>query len=143
MGLLYFGKWEQVGTPEEMFFRPRTVFAARFMGHENLVTVTRQNPTTHWQTPLGAWDSQGIGVGKTHLVMAVPPAAFTLDPNGIWNGQVVRTSFKGHHGSILIRSKEQEWVLEWAQGPGLSQLIAGREVRFNVNLAHAIGIDCL
>lgn len=143
MGLLYFGKWEQVGPPEEMFFRPRTVFAARFMGHENLVTVTRPTPASHWQTPLGNWDSQGIGMGKTHLVMAIPPGAFNLDPNGFWSGQVLRTSFKGHHGSVYVRAKEHEWVLQWAQGPGLGLLTPGREIRFNVNLEHAIGIDCL
>ena len=143
LGLLYFGKWEQTGTPEDVFFRPRTVFAARFLGHENLVTVTRPTPNTHWQTPLGNWDSQGIGVGKTHIVMAVPPHAFQLDPNGVFSGQVVKTSFRGHLGSVYIRAKEHEWVLEWAKGPGLSQLAEGRELRFNVNLSTAIGIDCL
>lgn len=143
LGMLYFGKWEQLGTPEEVFFKPRTVFAARFLGHENLVTVTRPNPSAHWQTPLGTWDSQGTGVGKLHLVMAVPPQAFTLDPNGLWTGQVVKTSFKGHHSTLYLRSKEQEWVVEWSAGYGISTYLPGREVRFNVNLAHAIGIDCL
>jgi len=143
VGLLYFGKWEQVGHPEEVFFRPRSVFAARFMGHENLVTVTRPNPSVHWQTPFGPWDSQGIAMGKTHVVLAIPPQAFKLDPHGTWAGQVVRTSFKGHHGSLLLRCQQQEWVVEWSNGPGISQLMPGREVRFNVELRHSIGIDCL
>lgn len=143
MGLLYFGKWEQTGTPEDVFYRPRSVFAARFLGHENLVTVTRPNPSVQWQTPFGVWDSKGIGMGKTHLVMCIPPQAFELHPQGNWHGQVVKTSFKGHHGAITVNAKENEWIIEWNQGPGLSLYISGREVRFNANLEHCIGIDCL
>lgn len=143
IGLLHFGKWEQLGSPEEVFFRPRSVFSARFLGHENLVTVQRPNPSTHWQTLFGAWDSQGIGLTKNHIVMAIPPHAFELHPQGNFSGQVVKTSFKGHHSQVVVRSQQQEWIIEWSGGAGLGLLVPGREVRFNVDLDLAIGIDCL
>lgn len=139
IGLLYFGKWEQVGTPEEVFYLPRTLFAAKFLGHENLVTVTRPTPNGTWQTPLGAWDSQGVGFGKTHVVMAVPPSALSIHPQGTFAAQVLGISFRGHHSWIKVKSQDAEWLIEWSQGP----FRGGTEVRFNADLRRAIGIDCL
>ena len=139
IGLMYFGKWEQVGTPEELYFHPRTLFSAKFMGHENLVTVSRPTPNVLWQTPFGGWDSQGIGFGKTHVVMCIPPTAFTIDPQGSFAGQVVRISFKGAHTHVTVKLHDAEWVLEWTQGP----FKHASEVRFNAHLRGAIGIDCL
>ncbi len=34
------GKIEQIGTPEELYFRPRSIFAADFIGDANLIDVT-------------------------------------------------------------------------------------------------------
>lgn len=41
IALLHEGTLHQIGTPEELFIRPQTTFAARFMGHANFLPVHR------------------------------------------------------------------------------------------------------
>lgn len=38
--LMNSGKVEQIGTPDELYFRPRTVFAADFLGESNILDVS-------------------------------------------------------------------------------------------------------
>ena len=40
------GKIEQIGDPEELYFRPRSVFVADFIGDSNLIEVTIKNGAT-------------------------------------------------------------------------------------------------
>jgi putative spermidine/putrescine transport system ATP-binding protein len=51
------GKIEQIGTPEELYFRPRSIFVADFIGDSNLIEVTVTNSTVdgecHVEGPSG------------------------------------------------------------------------------------------
>lgn len=142
LGIMHFGKWEQVNTPEEVFWRPRTLVVAQLLGHRNLVTVNRQDPAHHWHTPFGPWNSQGIGYQKTHLVLSIPPHAFKLDPQGPWSGKVVKKAFMGHHGHVTVDFQGQNWLAQW-NGSSLTNTRVGEIIRFSVDLSFGVGIDCL
>jgi len=55
--LMNAGRIVQEGTPDELYDRPKTVFAARFMGFENILHVVVQSPRGDYVLP----DTDGIG----------------------------------------------------------------------------------
>jgi putative spermidine/putrescine transport system ATP-binding protein len=52
---------EQIGTPEELYFKPRSIFAADFVGDSNLIDVTIDEP-------MASGDRQLIGPEGCRLV---------------------------------------------------------------------------
>lgn len=142
MGILHFGKWEQTGTPAEVYWKPKSLVVAKLMGHQNLVTVSRANPRELWQTPFGSWDSQGVGQGKTHCVLSLPPRAFQVDSQGPWQGPIVEARFLGHHSELVVTLHGQNWHLGYP-GLGLNSLQVSDICRFSVDLSQGVGIDCL
>lgn len=88
------GKIEQLGTPAELYARPRTAFAADFMGFENIFRVEddtlvsdagRVRAGFRSDSPLLAWRPDGVQVGK-----------------GPHSGQVRASSFAGGHREYVI-----------------------------------------
>src|SRR5690606_23364844 len=51
IGLLNFGKMEQVGKPIDLVRTPRSLFTAKFLGYENFISVTSKDGK--WSTPWG------------------------------------------------------------------------------------------
>jgi ABC-type sugar transport system ATPase subunit len=52
IGLMNFGKFEQLATPLEMVKNPKNLFVAKFMGYRNFFSVKFEN--NEWATPWGA-----------------------------------------------------------------------------------------
>jgi len=48
LAVFYQGRLEQLGTPEEIFERPRTTFVADFIGHNNLLEAVVVEAGAHW-----------------------------------------------------------------------------------------------
>lgn len=142
LGVLSFGRWEQMGTPEEVYWRPKSLVVAQLMGHKNLVTVTRSNPQEAFQTPFGTWSPQGVAYGKTHTVLSLPPEAFELHPQGVFAGSVIETRFMGHLSEVILENAGQQWTIRF-KGPQLDLVKPGEIRRFNVDLSQGVGIDCL
>lgn len=142
LGVLHLGKFEQIGTPEDVFWQPKSLVVAQLLGHQNFVTVTRHTPAEPFQTPFGPWRSQGAGPGKTHLVLAIPAEAFQLDPQGSFAGVIEAVRFQGHHSELILRNSGQSWTVRYP-GRQLSLEKLGESRRFNVQLSQAVGIDCL
>ena len=60
------GRIEQIGTPQELYFRPRSVFAARFLGESNILDATvRQAGETMMLAGPGGMELRGCGDGGT------------------------------------------------------------------------------
>jgi ABC-type Fe3+/spermidine/putrescine transport system ATPase subunit len=58
MGIMNFGKWEQVGVPLDFIQSPKNLFVAQFMGQRNFLTIKFEEK---WKTPWGDLDI------KTHV----------------------------------------------------------------------------
>lgn len=72
------GRIEQHGTPDDMYHRPRTIFAADFLGEANLfaAVVEAAGPPVHLSTPAGdrltAAHGTGVAAGGSVKAMVRP-----------------------------------------------------------------------
>lgn len=78
LGLLNFGKLEQVGTPQEVIKKPRSLFAAKFLGYENFLSVSPQ--TGKWMTP---WGALGETASDSPQILVIPANAFVISDKGL------------------------------------------------------------
>lgn len=141
LGILHFGKFEQLASPQDVYWRPKNLLVAKLMGHENFVTVSRQNPTELWATPFGSWNSDGAGHYKTHLVLSLPATAFEVHPRGLWAGKVEEVQFLGAHWLVKVKTEAHSWLISWPGRKNSPQI--AETCRFNVDLSQGVAIDCL
>jgi thiamine transport system ATP-binding protein len=97
------GTIEQVGTPQEVWRRPATEFAARFLGFANIVDATVEPGGTRsaWGLvphPVDAPSRRTTG----RVRLAARPDALRLDPNGPVPGRVAATTFRRDHFLVQV-----------------------------------------
>ena len=98
VALLREGRLVQVGRPEEVYARPKDPWAARFLGHKNL---------------LSPGESQALGLPpKAHLL---PPRALAL--GGSLEGVVEERLFFGPRVGLWVRVGGVRLYLEAPEGP--------------------------
>jgi iron(III) transport system ATP-binding protein len=88
------GHIEQVGTPEEVYYRPRTLFVAQFLGRTNLLLSLASGSEA--DTPLGRVEIDRSARGN--VLLSLRPEHLTLEApaNGCPCGLVTGREFKGH-----------------------------------------------
>jgi len=92
------GRIEQIGTPEEVYYKPRTKFVAQFLGKTNLFEVdVEDNDFIH--TNLGHVKLNCRAKG--HVTCSIRPEHLTIEkPNGVTDdsklGIIAAREFKGH-----------------------------------------------
>lgn len=106
------GRLEQVGSPEEVFRRPATEFAALFMGLTNIVPVEKEN-NGYAVTPLG------------EFAAAVPAHSLLLHPLGLnlITSPIVQSSNSGTVVSGVVREsvfRGETYRLTVEHGSGLA-----------------------
>jgi putative spermidine/putrescine transport system ATP-binding protein len=92
------GRIEQIGTPHELYFAPRTVFAASFIGESNVIDVTTASDGS---TRL----ANGVPLGGRHPALGEGPAKIVLRPeslNVLSSGEDADYAFDGRIESILL-----------------------------------------
>jgi ABC-type Fe3+/spermidine/putrescine transport system ATPase subunit len=102
IGVMRDGLLLQVGTPEDIYSRPRDEFVAGFFGKANLLR--------------GEAGSSGLRVGSSMLALARPPAPgpatllirpeavqFAQDGDNVVQGEVQRIAFLGDHVEYEVR----------------------------------------
>lgn len=119
------GKIEQVGSPEEIYKRPRTRFTADFMGIPNLVegtvlsiagdsvvvdTVLGPLQTLSWRTDWSTGDRCTVAVRSTLLSFASQPNDATR------SSQVIRSVFQGTSTIHVLDVSGTEVTLESLSG---------------------------
>lgn len=110
------GGIEQVGPPQEVWQRPATEFAARFLGFANVVdaTVRPGALTSPWGVvPLPA----GVAPGPVRL--AARPDGFRPDPDGIVRGTVTGATFRRDHFLVRIETADGPLDVALAEPPAI------------------------
>jgi len=85
--LMNHGRIEQIGTPQDLYFRPRSVFVAEFLGESNILDaqVTVPGSAVRLTGPGGlqirARTEYGIGAGETVKVIVRPERLRLLEPH--------------------------------------------------------------
>src|SRR5439155_23619074 len=104
IGVLNEGRLEQVGTPEELYRRPRTAFVASFLGKINwmrgeVLSGASTNTVSIAGRPVPCGEGNGFAGGRVRV--GVRPEDLRIDPNGCLAAQVVGRQFLGD--SIVVR----------------------------------------
>ena len=101
------GRIEQVGSPQDLYLRPRTRFVANFMGHSNL--MSRAQVQAHWPQLLAhaptASDSDG-------LALCVRPERLQLMAQSGAAGRVRQVTFLGSIQRIAVNWMGQDLLAE-------------------------------
>ena len=104
------GQLDQVGTPEEVYYQPRTLFVAQFLGRTNL--LLSQAAGEEADTPLGHVQLNREADG-TVLVSLRPEHVTLVPPEGNDGplGTVVDRAFKGHDITYRVSCDGTEYLV--------------------------------
>lgn len=104
------GKIEQIGTPEEVYYRPRTQFVAQFLGRTNLIFADADGDSA--QTSFGPVTLNKPSKGK--VLLSIRPEHLTLENTTAATencGEVVSKDFYGHDITYRVRIKSRECLV--------------------------------
>lgn len=105
------GRIEQVGTPESIYYRPRTLFVAQFLGRTNLLLSQCEGETA--TTELGQLELDRPARGS--VLVSLRPEHINLQAAGNNSSNTVATivarEFKGHDITYRVRFDESEYLV--------------------------------
>lgn len=107
------GVIEQIGTPEEVYYKPKTKFVAQFLGRTNLFEAEVDNSDAI-QTNLGSLKLNCKAKGR--ITCSIRPEHLTIEkPNGDLNGCkkgiVIGREFKGHDITYHIECNGERYIV--------------------------------
>ena len=104
------GRIEQVGTPEEVYRQPSSLFAARFLGQTNLLRVAARDGCLA-DSPLGCLRLHRNAEGSV-LVSIRPEHVTLLAPDGTETpaGTVVGREYRGHDLVLKVQVGEDQFT---------------------------------
>jgi putative spermidine/putrescine transport system ATP-binding protein len=135
------GKIEQIGTPEELYFRPRSIFTADFIGDSNLIDATVESialgGACRLAGPAGAHlaaaTAGGCGAGAKARLMVRPERVRILGA-----GDTAANTLRGTTREALFVGSAYKYCVELADGTriwgrqlsgeGLPRPVAGQEL---------------
>ena len=91
------GMVEQVSAPKQLYLQPETIFVARFLGLDNIITEL-QFDGSQLVTPVGTYPSHGL---KPDAVL-IHPLGIQLDDNGEVSGRVVKCTYLGDVYRVVV-----------------------------------------
>ncbi len=110
IALMKDGKIVQLGTPEELYNEPKTLFAATFLGHPRINIVR-----SHWENgmlhPLNLPVSLSNSLrNHSEILLAIRPQHIRLANNGIFDGEVVASEYVGEGHHVTLKSSDVSFV---------------------------------
>ncbi len=106
------GHIEQVGTPEEVYYNPKTKFVAQFLGRTNIFHADA-NGSSEVNTNLGALRLNADAKG--HVLCSIRPEHLTLEkptnqkPEEV--GTVLGREFKGHDITYHVKLSGEKYLV--------------------------------
>ena len=131
IALMREGRVEQEGTPEELYLRPRTPFAMRFLGESNALSVTGDG--TAADTPFGAVPSDGLA-GEIVALMRPEAVKVTREKPAdteAAKASVISRVFVGRATRLHMKLKKGDQILT-AHIARLSDIEPGADVWLSV-----------
>jgi iron(III) transport system ATP-binding protein len=128
IALMRDGTVVQEGSPEELYLRPSSRWAAEFVGAGNFLAGRVESGTVH--TPLGSFPANGAGGTNGPVEVLVRPELLELatDPGG--RAEVVGREFRGHDVFYRLLLDGVELV---SQRPSNEVVALGARVRIHLH----------
>ena len=105
------GRIEQIGTPEEVYYRPKTQFVATFLGTTNLIPAEAEGRDA--KTDIGHLMLDREAKGK--VLVSIRPEHLTLNTDESTSpgtsGEILSKDFKGHDITYRVRVKTRECLV--------------------------------
>jgi len=114
VALMNQGRLEQAAAPREIYQKPATVFAARFIG----------TPPMNLIAPAAFGDRAG-GLTAEEILIGIRPEVMHLSPNGPLTAQVAGVEFLGSETLIDCRAGDGTLVVK---APGTVEVAPGQDV---------------
>lgn len=116
--LMNAGLIEQLDSPQNVFYRPATQFAARFLGFRNLVPAVVLGPSKV-RTSLGDFEVADImrPSGSKVTLLIRPEAAHVLQTaesgeSNVVDATVIEISFRGKYSQVWFEAKDEQLMFE-------------------------------
>ena len=129
--VLHEGRIEQVGSPREVYTRPRSAFVASLLGRCALLPGTFRDG--HVETTLGPMAARGVGGENGNVSVVIRPEDVRVDGNGPFVGHIESASSVGAGFEIVLTGPG--WRL-WALTP--DPPVPGASIRFGVDKSVAV-----
>lgn len=106
------GKIEQIGTPEEVYYKPKTKFVAQFLGRTNLFHADASGGS-QVKTKLGPMNLNCKACGR--VLCSIRPEHLTLEkaeghkPEEV--GVVISREFKGHDITYHVQLHDEKYLV--------------------------------
>ncbi len=118
------GMIQQVGTPEEIYNEPNTVFVADFIGESNIFTgkMSAKRKVNFCGADFECVDDMALGA-KVDVVIRPEDVIMTTPENGTITGKVTSVIFKGMHYEIIVESGSNEMVIQSTKSANVGETI--------------------
>lgn len=142
IAVLNLGRIVQIGTPEDIYDRPKTTFVAQLVGTPriNLLKSHRENGTLKIEKSDLHLPMPPDCEVPEELLLGIRPEDVNIVDDGEFLGQVALTEPLGVETVVHLRSQEQTLL---SLMPGLMNFRIGDEVRFNIlhDRLHCFNLD--
>ena len=118
------GKIQQIGTPEEIYNEPNTVFVADFIGESNIYTghMSGIRKVNFCGAEFECLDDLPTGA-KVDVIVRPEDVIMTEPEKGTITGVVQSVIFKGMHSEIIVESGDNEVVIPGTRGAKVGETI--------------------
>ena len=107
------GTIEQIGTPEDVYQQPKTVYVANFLGKTNIINADIRNGAA--ETPFGLLEIDYPNA--TDILLSIRPEHFTIekhtaDTSGKNSGRIIAREFKGHDFTYRVEVDGKSYFVQ-------------------------------
>jgi ABC-type Fe3+/spermidine/putrescine transport system ATPase subunit len=134
------GSVTQIGTPQDIYRQPASLFVARFLGLNNLLPgeLRKERQGFVVDTPIGSLPTQDQGTGQ--VTVLIRPDAVQLNDRGeiTRQGTVVKRSFRGNTCRVAIDVNGTQLSFEFFSNAPIPS--EGEQVQLSFNPTEAVQI---
>lgn len=141
--VMHEGKIEQIGSPEDIYFRPCSCFVAEFLGEANFVNGELKKKEAdygfyfengaHLTTPTGCFDSLK-SVQESPYILMVRPEAVILDDSGPYRGKITEKTFLGSYRQYMVAALGTTLKINRPWGEQDQDLAIDAEIKFRLDV---------
>lgn len=134
---------QHVGTPQEIYHRPRNMFVATFIGRTNFVDARYLANEKMVEVGNYSFDIENIGVKEDRdVILSVRPEDFIMHENAATplKGIIKDSFFLGLNTHQLVELQHNKQLVEIIQESSLeNQLVVGKEISLSIK-SHKINL---